>query len=246
MAEERSTRYDEQIASGDSGPAYAFAQPDVLLRFPQEEILTDCQDSPLYLMAKRALDITLSTVGLVVLSPLLLAVAAIIYIDDPKGSPIFVQDRVGQNGRFFRFLKFRSMVVDAEARLKDLEHRNEMDGPVFKIKDDPRVTKFGKWIRKTSIDELPQLINIIKGEMSIVGPRPPLPREVKKYGAYEMQRLLVKPGLTCYWQARGRNEIGFDEWMALDMKYVHHHNLWIDIKLVLLTIRVVLTGKGAM
>lgn len=103
------------------------------------------------------------------------------------------------------------MVINAEALLKELEHKNEMDGPFFKIKDDPRVTKFGKWIRKTSIDELPQLINIIKGEMSIVGPRPPLPREVEKYGPYEMRRLLVKPGLTCYWQARGRNEIGFDE-----------------------------------
>jgi lipopolysaccharide/colanic/teichoic acid biosynthesis glycosyltransferase len=124
------------------------------------------------------------------------------------GGPIFVQDRVGKNGKRFRFLKFRSMVVNAEELLKELEHKNEMDGPVFKIKDDPRVTKFGKWIRKTSIDELPQLINIIKGEMSIVGPRPPLPREVEKYGPYEKQRLLVKPGLTCYWQARAEMKSG--------------------------------------
>ncbi len=246
MAEERFTSYDEQMASGEVGEAYVFARSQLLRRFPREEILTDCQDSWLYLFAKRGLDITLAAVGLVVLFPLLLAVAAIIYIDDPHGSPIFVQDRVGQNGMFFRFLKFRSMVVDAEARLKEIEAKNEMDGPVFKIKHDPRVTKFGKFIRRTSIDELPQMINIIKGDMSIVGPRPPLPREVERYGAYEMQRLLVKPGLTCYWQARGRNHIGFREWMELDMQYVYHHSLWIDIKLVLLTIRSVLTGRGAM
>jgi lipopolysaccharide/colanic/teichoic acid biosynthesis glycosyltransferase len=246
MAQERFPRYDEQVAAGEAGQAYAYEQPELIRRLPQEEILTDCQDSLLYLATKRVLDIVMSVAALVVLSPLMLVVAAIIYIDDPHGNPIFVQERVGKNGKPFRFLKFRSMVVNAEALLKELEHKNEMDGPVFKIKDDPRVTKFGKWIRKTSIDELPQLINIIKGEMSIVGPRPPLPREVEKYGPYERQRLLVKPGLTCYWQARGRNEIGFDEWMELDAKYVHHHNLWIDIRLVLLTIRAVLTGRGAM
>ena len=136
--------------------------------------------------------------------------------------------------------------MDAEARLKDLEDKNEMDGPAFKIKNDPRVTRFGRFIRRTSIDELPQLINIIKGEMSIVGPRPPLPREVEKYGPYEMQRLLVKPGLTCYWQARGRNKIGFGEWMKLDMEYVHNHNLRIDIRLIFLTVRALFTGNGAM
>lgn len=199
-----------------------------------------------YLVAKRAFDLVASTLLLVVLFPLMLVVAAIIYIDDPHGSPIFVQDRVGKDGRVFRFLKFRSMVADAEERLKDLQDENEMDGPVFKIRNDPRVTRFGRFIRRTSIDELPQLINIILGDMSLVGPRPPLPNEVEQYGPYEMQRLLVKPGLTCYWQVRGRNEIGFDEWMKLDMEYICNHNLWIDIKLVLLTIRVVLTGEGAM
>jgi lipopolysaccharide/colanic/teichoic acid biosynthesis glycosyltransferase len=209
-------------------------------------VLTECRESLAYRFAKRSLDLVLSSVGLIVLLPFLLVVALIIYVDDPHGSPIFVQDRVGLNGKTFRFYKFRSMVVDAEARLKDLQDRNEMDGPVFKIKEDPRITKFGHFIRKKSIDELPQLLNIIKGEMSIVGPRPPLPREVAQYGPYEMQRLLVKPGLTCYWQARGRNEIKFDEWMRLDVKYVRHHNLWIDVKLVFLTARSVLTGNGAM
>ncbi len=203
-------------------------------------------ESRFYLIAKRTMDIVLSSVALAVLFPFLVVVSVIIYLDDPTGGPVFVQDRVGKNGKIFKFLKFRSMVVDAEERLEELKDKNEMDGPVFKIRNDPRVTRFGRFIRRTSIDELPQLINIILGNMSLVGPRPPLPQEVEKYGPYEMQRLLVKPGLTCYWQARGRNEIMFEEWMELDMKYVHHHSLWIDIKLLLLTVRSVVTGKGAM
>ena len=203
-------------------------------------------ESRFYLIAKRAMDLLLSSLALVVLLPLLIVVAAIIFLDDPKGSPIFVQNRVGKDGKLFKFVKFRSMVVDAEERLEGLKDRNEMDGPVFKIRNDPRVTRFGRFIRRTSIDELPQLINIILGDMSFVGPRPPLPREVEQYGPYEMQRLLVKPGLTCYWQARGRNEIKFEKWMELDMKYVYNHSLWIDIKLLFLTVRSVLTGKGAM
>jgi lipopolysaccharide/colanic/teichoic acid biosynthesis glycosyltransferase len=237
MVEERTTHYSENVATTEFGQAYAYVQP---------ELLTGYHDSQLYLFAKRVMDILLSTVAIFVLSPFLLLVALAIYIDDPKGSPIFVQDRIGKNGRPFRFLKFRSMVVDAEVRLKDLQDKNEMDGPVFKIKNDPRVTRVGRFIRRKSIDELPQLINIIKGDMSLVGPRPPLPREVEQYGPYESQRLLVKPGLTCYWQARGRNEIKFHEWMELDMKYVYDHNLWVDMKLILLTVRSVLTGKGAM
>lgn len=205
-----------------------------------------CTESQFYLIAKRAMDIVLSALALVVLFPFLVIVSVIIWLEEPKCSPIFVQERVGKNGKIFKLLKFRSMVTNAEELLEGLMDRNEMDGPVFKIRDDPRITRFGKFIRRTSIDELPQLINIILGDMSLVGPRPPLPREVEQYGPYEMQRLLVKPGLTCYWQARGRNEIKFKEWMKLDMKYVHHHNLWIDIKLLFLTVRSVVTGKGAM
>lgn len=204
------------------------------------------RDSLAYLCGKRMMDVVLSSLALAVLSPLMLAVAILIYLDDPHGSPIFIQNRVGKDGRVFRFFKFRSMVVDAEARLQALQARNEMDGPVFKMKDDPRITRVGSFIRRKSIDELPQLWNIIRGDMSIVGPRPPLPREVAEYGAYERQRLLVKPGLTCYWQARGRNEIGFREWMALDMKYIRERTLWVDIRLIAATIRMVLTGKGAM
>ena len=191
------------------------------------------------------MDITLSSVALLVLSPFMLVIALIIYLDDPAGSPIFVQQRVGKDGKLFFFYKFRSMVVNAEAQLAALQSLNEMDGPVFKIKNDPRVTRIGRFIRRTSIDELPQLFNILKGDMSLVGPRPPLPNEVKQYGPYERRRLLVKPGLTCYWQVRGRNEIMFREWMELDMKYVYDHSLLVDLQLIFLTARAVVTGKGA-
>lgn len=236
MAEERSALLEDNISAG-LGAAYSLAQP---------QVIAPHRDPFLYLFFKRAMDVALSAAALLLLSPFLLSVAALIYLDDPYGSPLFVQERVGKDGRLFRFLKFRSMVVDAEARLAGLQSLNEMDGPVFKIKNDPRVTRFGRFIRRTSIDELPQLINILKGDMSLVGPRPPLPREVEQYGAYERQRLLVKPGLTCYWQARGRNEIMFQEWMALDMLYVYEHSLWVDIRLIFLTARAVLTGRGAM
>ncbi|MEA4998056.1 MAG: sugar transferase [Candidatus Limiplasma sp.] len=211
-----------------------------------QRLLAGYRDPPGYLIAKRAMDILLSLCALVILAPLMLAAALLIWLDDPHGSPIFMQERIGKNGKPFRFLKFRSMVVDAEARLAALQASNEMDGPVFKIKEDPRVTRVGRIIRRTSIDELPQLWNILAGDMTLVGPRPPLPREVQQYGAYEAQRLLVKPGLTCYWQARGRNEITFGEWMELDMRYVYRHDLWVDIRLIALTLRAVLTGRGAM
>jgi lipopolysaccharide/colanic/teichoic acid biosynthesis glycosyltransferase len=221
-------------------------QPDRKRAAPQPVVWARAKDPVSYLIAKRAMDLLLSGLALIVLFPFLIVVAAIICLDDPTGGPIFVQDRVGKNGKVFRFFKFRSMVADAEDLLDGLRDQNEMDGPVFKIRDDPRVTRFGRFIRRASIDELPQLVNILRGDMSLVGPRPPLPREVAQYGPYEMQRLMVKPGLTCYWQARGRNKIKFHQWMELDMKYVYHHNLWIDIKLLFLTARSVLTGKGAM
>lgn len=211
-----------------------------------ELVVLEYKESKLYLFLKRTMDIVLSVIALLVLWPLMLVIAVLIFIDDPHGSPIFIQTRVGKDGKEFRFFKFRSMIVNAEEVLQELQDKNEMDGPVFKIKDDPRVTKIGKFIRKTSIDELPQLINIIIGDMSIVGPRPPIPTEVEKYGEKERQRLKVKPGLTCYWQCSGRNEIQFDEWMDLDIKYVKKHNLWIDIKLILKTFKVVFSGKGAM
>ena len=186
-----------------------------------------------------------SAVGLIVLSPLFLVVSIFIVLDDPKGSPIFVQTRVGKNGKEFRFYKFRSMVPDAEEQLDSLLGRNEMDGPVFKIRDDPRITRMGKFIRKTSIDELPQLWNVLRGDMSIVGPRPPVPREVAQYSDYQRQRLSVTPGLTCYWQVRkDRNLCSFDEWVEMDLQYIRERSIDTDLKIILKTFGAVLGMNG--
>lgn len=175
----------------------------------------------------------------------MLLIAVAIMIDDHSAGPIFYQDRVGRNGKLFRFYKFRSMCADAEAKLDELLDQNEMDGPVFKIRDDPRITRVGKFIRKTSLDELPQLWNILKGDMSIVGLRPALPREVEQYGDYEMQRLYVTPGLSCYWQiAPHRNELSFEEWMDLDVKYVQERSFFVDWKIIFKTFVVCLFGQG--
>ena len=199
----------------------------------------------MYETGRRIQDILLSLIAIVGLSPLMLLTALAILIDDPKGSPIFAQERVGRGGKPFRLLKFRSMCVDAEDKLAALRSDNEMDGPVFKIKDDPRITRVGRIIRKVSIDELPQLFNILKGDMSIVGPRPALPGEVAEYGEYERQRLLVKPGLTCYWQIQPRrNDISFDEWMDLDIKYIQERSFAVDWKIIFKTFGAVLTEQG--
>lgn len=198
-----------------------------------------------YWVVKRFFDIVLSFVAILVLSPVFLIVALAIYIDDPKGSPFFVQTRVGRHGKKFKFYKFRSMVSNAEELLDQLKEKNEKDGPVFKMKDDPRITRIGKFIRKTSIDELPQLFNILKGDMSIVGPRPSLPKEVSQYNDYQAQRLFVTPGLTCYWQAsKKRDDISFDEWVDLDIKYILERSWFVDIKLIFKTFIVVFTGQG--
>ncbi len=199
---------------------------------------------PGYEFAKRALDIFASIVGLIVLSPIFAATAIAIKAED-GGKVIFAQTRVGKDGKFFRMYKFRSMCVNAEQKLKELEKHNEVDGPAFKMTNDPRITKVGAFIRKTSIDELPQLINILEGSMSIVGPRPPLGNEVVQYNDYQMQRLLVKPGLTCYWQCSGRSNISFDKWMELDMKYIRERGFWKDIEIILRTVPAVLGSKGA-
>ena len=203
------------------------------------------KEGKIYLFLKRAMDILGSLCGLIILSPVFLIVSILIKLEDPKGKIFFSQVRNGLYGKTFRMYKFRSMVHNAEELLDQLQEQNEQTGPVFKIKDDPRITNVGKFIRKTSIDELPQLINILKGDMSIVGPRPPIPREVEQYTDYQMQRLLVKPGLTCYWQVGGRNEIGFDEWVELDIKYIEERNLWIDIKLIFKTVFVLFGDKTA-
>lgn len=198
-----------------------------------------------YLRIKRFQDVVLSVLALVVLSPLLFLISLAIVIDDPKGGPIFSQMRVGKNGRLFRMYKFRSMCIDAEERLKELMQYNEADGVAFKIKRDPRITRVGRFLRKTSLDELPQLVNILRGDMTIVGPRPALPREVAQYGWYEQQRLRVTPGLTCYWQVQpNRYDISMNEWMDLDMKYIRDRNWWLDWWLIRQTLKTMLRGDG--
>ena len=203
------------------------------------------RESRLYLFIKRSIDIICSLAGIIVLSPVFLIVAILIKIEDPKGSIFFCQERNGQHPNTFKMYKFRSMVHNAEELLKDLQHKNEQTGPAFKMTDDPRITKVGKFIRKTSLDELPQLFNVLKGDMSLVGPRPPIPREVKEYNSYQMQRLLVKPGLTCIWQVSGRNNIGFDEWVDMDIEYIKTRNLLLDIKLILKTVKVLFGDSNA-
>ena len=203
------------------------------------------KEGPVYMFCKRAMDIIGSLAGLILLSPLLLIIAIAIKIEDPKGSIFFAQQRCGKDNKLFPMYKFRSMVSNAEELLEELMEHNEMDGPVFKIKDDPRITKVGKFIRKTSLDELPQLFNILRGDMSIVGPRPAIPHEVAEYNDYQRQRLLVKPGLTCIWQVSGRNSIGFDEWMEMDLEYITTRSLWMDIKLIFKTVGVLFGDENA-
>ena len=206
---------------------------------------TTLHNDRFYWYGRRAQDSVFSLLALLVLWPVMLIVALVIYIDSPGASPIFVQQRVGRDGKLFSFLKFRSMVPDAEQRLAEVLYKNEMDGPVFKMKDDPRITRVGKFIRRTSIDELPQLINILKGDMSIVGPRPALPREVAQYSDYERQRLIVTPGLTCYWQIQpNRNTLSFNEWMELDLKYVRERSFLVDWKIIFGTVSAVLGMNG--
>lgn len=198
-----------------------------------------------YLRVKRMQDVLLSALALLVLSPILLLIALAVIIDDPKGGPMFSQVRCGQNGEAFRLYKFRSMCVGAEERLSALLPYNEMDGPVFKIRDDPRITRVGRFLRSTGLDELPQLINILRGDMSIVGPRPPLFREVQEYTPYQRQRLTVTPGLTCFWQVSpDRNSLSFDAWVEMDLRYIREQSWLLDWKLIFQTGRAVLRREG--
>lgn len=198
----------------------------------------------LYSIAKRIIDILGSVVGLIILSPIILITGILIKLES-KGPIIFSQKRVGLNGKEFNMYKFRSMVINAEELKEKLAEKNEMSGPMFKIKDDPRITKVGKFIRKTSIDEVPQLFNVLKGEMSLVGPRPSLPREVEKFDRWMLKRLEVKPGLTCYWQVSGRNNIDFVDWMKLDLQYVEDRSFLLDLKLIFKTLFVLFGDKNA-
>lgn len=213
------------------------------LKLGNPELVT-VKDDNSYLFFKRLFDIVCSLFAIIVLSPVFIIVSILIKLDS-RGPVFFIQDRCGKNGKIFKMLKFRSMVNNAEDLLDDLKDKNEQTGPVFKIKDDPRITKVGRFIRKTSIDELPQLFNILKGDMSIVGPRPPIVREVKEYNNYQRLRLTVKPGLTCYWQTMGRNTLGFDEWVELDIKYIQERNFWLDLKLIFKTFKVFLGDENA-
>lgn len=198
-----------------------------------------------YLGSKRIIDFILSLLGIIILSPLFVLVALFIKVEDYRGPVFFKQIRMGKNGKEFYIYKFRSMVTNAEELKVLLCNQNEASGPVFKMKEDPRVTKFGRFIRRTSIDELPQLLNVLKGDMSLVGPRPPLPVEVEKYNRYQRQRISVTPGLTCYWQVSGRSNISFDQWVELDLKYMEERNLLIDLKLIFKTFFVLFGSKDA-
>ncbi len=202
-------------------------------------------NKPIYNVCKRIFDIICSFLGLFVLAIPFLIIAIIIAIDSPGAPPIYVQDRMGKNGRIFKFYKFRSMVPHAEAMLESLLDQNEVEGPAFKMKNDPRITRFGRFIRKSSIDELPQLWNVLIGDMSLVGPRPPLPREVAMYDEHQLQRLTVTPGLTCYWQIQPkRNSLSFDEWLSLDLKYISERSFGTDIKILFKTFGAVLGLEG--
>lgn len=198
-----------------------------------------------YLRMKRLIDIIGSLLGLILLLPIFLIVAILIKIEDPKGPVFFKQVRVGKDETEFQMFKFRSMVTDAEERLKDLLTLNEVSGAMFKMKNDPRITKIGKFIRKTSIDELPQFWNVLKGDMSLVGPRPPLKREVEEYSSYDKQRLLVTPGCTGLWQVTARNNVGFEEMVELDIQYIQKRTIYFDIKIVLKTVVVLFGSKAA-
>ena len=198
-----------------------------------------------YWVLRRAQDIVFSLLALILLAPLALVISLAIVLDSPGDGAIFRQRRVGRDGKLFWLYKVRTMCPDAEKRLNELLKLNQMDGPVFKIKGDPRITRVGRFLRKTSLDELPQLLNVLRGDMSIVGPRPALPREVELYSDYQRQRLYVTPGLSCYWQITPhRNEMSFDEWVALDLKYIQERSFWVDWKIIFLTVRAMFMKYG--
>ena len=221
------------------------SEPDIDLDALREELMSLTGRKPCYRICKRVFDILFSAGVLLVFSPLYLLLALIIFLDDPYGSPIYTQMRIGRKGHPFKFYKFRSMVVNADQMKASLQTQNEKEGPVFKIKDDPRITRVGRFIRRTSLDELPQFWNVLKGDMTIVGPRPALPEEVAQYNRYHKLRQLVTPGLTCYWQTSdNRDDISFDDWIALDIQYIRDQNFLLDLKLILLTLKAMVSSQG--
>lgn len=218
---------------------------EAVLLQEKTEVHIELLRKPAYEIIKRLFDIVASLFGLIILAIPMLIVALIVVMDSPGASPIHTQERVGKNGRVFKLYKFRSMIPNAADMLPELLDKNEMSGPVFKIKDDPRITKFGRFIRKTSIDEFPQLWNVLKGEMSLVGPRPPLPHEVEKYTENQLQRLLVTPGITGMWQIQPkRNSLSFDEWLALDFRYIQNRGIKTDFMILVKTAGVMCGMEG--
>lgn len=211
----------------------------------KQRVSIHVNDNKLYLVTKRLMDIAGASVGLILLSLLFIVISILIKIEDPKGSVFFTQKRVGLNGKEFKMFKFRSMVSNAEERLAELLKYNEVSGAMFKMKNDPRITRVGRFIRRTSIDELPQLFNVLKGEMSLVGPRPPLPREVAEYSEYDKQRLMVTPGCTGLWQVTARNSVGFEEMVELDLQYIRETSIIYDIKIIFKTVFVLFGSKDA-
>lgn len=208
----------------------------------RDEVLKNQRD---YWHLRRAQDVLFSLLALTVLAVPMLVIALLVVLDDPSAGPIYVQERVGRDGKLFRLYKFRSMCKGADAQLGDLMARNEADGPVFKMKDDPRVTRLGRILRRFCIDELPQLLNVLRGDMSLVGPRPALPAEVAQYTEYQRQRLFVQPGLTCYWQITPhRHDMTFDEWLRLDLRYIQERSFLVDWKIIVSTFGVILWAQG--
>ncbi len=215
------------------------------MSFAEENEIFDLKAKPVYEFFKRCFDIVFSLLGIIALLPFMVIMGLIIVIDSPGASPIYVQNRVGKNGRIFKFYKFRTMVPNADQLLDSLLEKNEMQGPVFKIKNDPRITRVGRFIRRVSIDELPQFWNVLLGDMSFVGPRPPIVREVEQYTEYQKRRLAITPGITCYWQVMPRrNSLSFDEWLALDLKYIKERNFKVDLIVLFKTIGAVCGMEG--
>ena len=220
---------------------------DSIFKYPSDLTLSSIgsKEKPFYSFIKRTFDIIFSFVFLIVLFIPFLIIALIIFIDDPKGSPFYVSERIGRRGKPFKMFKFRSMIIGAEDMLDSMMKDNEKDGPAFKMHDDPRVTKIGHFIRKTSIDELPQLLNVLLGDMSVVGPRPPIMKEVVQYSREDLKRLLVKPGLTCIWQTRKkRDDVPFREWVAMDVEYIQKRSVFMDLKLIFKTVLVMFSKEG--
>lgn len=197
-----------------------------------------------YVFVKRFIDIVAALLLFILFLPIIPVVGILIKLDSP-GPVLFKQKRIGKNGKEFDFYKFRSMIDDAEAVIRTLRPLSKDNGPIFKLKDDPRVTPVGRFLRRSSLDELPQLLNVLKGDMSIVGPRPNLPSEVSHYLSWQKRRLDVTPGITCFWQIAGRSHIGFQEWMRLDLEYIRKRSMLTDLKIMIKTIPAVIARKGA-